>query len=389
MTKENTHRIGIFESLRGALSFGCFSRMSGLHTAITSALNWPMKLFGLFNGTAGFAVYVFMILSGFVIFFLLDKGREGYFRFIFRRFFRLYPVFMLAFVVGIFLNPMQEYIHSHASWKDNPWIQDQLLLTHTDRAYLFQHVLTHIPMLHGMVPDNIIPRSFAAFSGPGWSISVEWQFYLVAPFLFLISRRLAGMIAFGVVAALCLFLPWVFPAFNHGEPMRGFLVSQLHWFFLGTAFFYWYKDFPGLSRREAMIRKVVTVLVLLYLLCWTYFFIPIFIWLFFYGLVVWNRRNPGSLAKHAVRLFDAPWLQYLGQISYPVYLLHWPIIIVESRLLLAWKPQIDRLLAYPILLVTVPLTTVLVAHFVHLWIELPTIQWARDFWSGKRVGVGG
>ena len=85
MNERSTHRITLFESLRGMLSLWVMFAHIGFFTAITSKMTGVMKLFGLFTGSAGFAVYVFMILSGFVISYLLDKGREGYGRFVSRR----------------------------------------------------------------------------------------------------------------------------------------------------------------------------------------------------------------------------------------------------------------------------------------------------------------
>ena len=287
-----------------------------------------------------------MILSGFVIFFLLDKSREGCFRFIFRRFFRLYPVFVLAFCVGVLLNPVHQYIHAHAPWSGNDWIKNQLLLAQNDARFLFQHILTHLPMLHGIVPENLLSRTDAAFSGPGWSISVEWQFYLIAPLLFALSRRLRGFIFLFALVLLWPRVPRLFPGVNHGEAMRGFVMTQISWFYVGMAFFDYYKDFAGFSPKEAKIRKIITVLLPIYVVSRDHYYYPIIIWLFFFGMAVCNRKNPGGLAEMPVRLFSAGWLQYLGQISYPVYLLHWPIIIVASRLVLACNPQIDQLLAY-------------------------------------------
>jgi len=50
-------------------------------------------------------------------------------------------------------------------------------------------LLAHLTMLHGAVPDQILPGSSITYLPPAWSISVEWQFYLVAPFLFAFLKR--------------------------------------------------------------------------------------------------------------------------------------------------------------------------------------------------------
>ena len=46
-------------------------------------------------GAGGYAVKLFIILSGFVITYLLDKRDETYLQFVVRRFFRLFPVFIV------------------------------------------------------------------------------------------------------------------------------------------------------------------------------------------------------------------------------------------------------------------------------------------------------
>src|SRR6185369_4221145 len=62
---------------------------------------------GPFSHIAGhlrpqFAVDIFIILSGFVIFHLLSQG-EDYATFITRRFFRLFPVFAVCFLFALVL----------------------------------------------------------------------------------------------------------------------------------------------------------------------------------------------------------------------------------------------------------------------------------------------
>lgn len=51
--------------------------------------------------TPGYAVDVFIILSGFVIFYLLDHQHLSYRVFICRRFFRLAPLFFLVVLIAI------------------------------------------------------------------------------------------------------------------------------------------------------------------------------------------------------------------------------------------------------------------------------------------------
>ena len=44
-------------------------------------------------------------------------------------------------------------------------------------------------MLHGALPVHWLPESSGSLLNPAWSISTEWQFYLVIPLFFWLVRR--------------------------------------------------------------------------------------------------------------------------------------------------------------------------------------------------------
>ena len=97
---KNNHYIKELEGLRGILAIW----------VLISHLMWgsgftPDKVRGLwaipFSG--GTPVSIFIIMSGFVIFLLLDTQKTNYFEYIIRRLFRLYPIFLITSLVGIFL----------------------------------------------------------------------------------------------------------------------------------------------------------------------------------------------------------------------------------------------------------------------------------------------
>lgn len=64
----------------------------------------------------------------------------------------------------------------------------------SDKAHLPMHALAHLFMMHGAVPNDVLPHSEYAFNMPAWSISLEWQFYLVAPlFIFVLLKQPDGL----------------------------------------------------------------------------------------------------------------------------------------------------------------------------------------------------
>lgn len=89
-------RIHSLESLRGLLALWVVIG----HTITNSG--YADKDLGLLKLAAmpSLAVDVFIILSGFVIFFLLDQQRTPYLQFIVKRWFRLAPVFLTVLIVS-------------------------------------------------------------------------------------------------------------------------------------------------------------------------------------------------------------------------------------------------------------------------------------------------
>ena len=51
------------------------------------------------------------------------------------------------------------------------------------------HLLAHILLLQGVLPQGLLPYAYVTLLGPAWSLSTEWQFYLL---IGLIAPRTAG-----------------------------------------------------------------------------------------------------------------------------------------------------------------------------------------------------
>jgi peptidoglycan/LPS O-acetylase OafA/YrhL len=153
------------------------------------------------------AVTVFIIVSGFVIFFLLDSAREGYGTFIWRRVLRLYPVYLICLLASVPLQSMELAALRQAPWPHplNPGLMD---IAAASLSYLPEQLAAHLAMIHGLLPPSVLPHSPYALLGPAWSLSLEWQFYIVAPAVFwVVSKGLWPAVTLAVVTFAAYFLP--------------------------------------------------------------------------------------------------------------------------------------------------------------------------------------
>lgn len=118
MTDQRTtspDRLALLEGLRGFLALYVVLD----HSLEYSGVDEIAHPLGFLRG-GRYAVNEFVILSGFVIFYLLDKRTEGYRAFITRRFFRLYPIAILMFAVAVPISLLRLWNVTHAGAFTSP-----------------------------------------------------------------------------------------------------------------------------------------------------------------------------------------------------------------------------------------------------------------------------
>jgi peptidoglycan/LPS O-acetylase OafA/YrhL len=238
-----------------------------------------------------------------VIFLLLDRQPTSYAEFMKRRAWRIFPVYLVVLAISAFT--LDEQI---AAIVDSPFHSDRnevrVAILRSTIADFWPHMATHLALLQGVVPGSVLPYAGFAFVGQAWSISLEWQFYLCAPFLLLCFRTRYGLYSLVAFALACHVL-----AFRGGY---GFLPDYAWLFAIGIASYYLWKH----QETFAPLHAIVAAALCLALLCRS---TPLLIWFAVLGALL----SPGApISKRICAILATRPLLMLGRISYPIYMSH-------------------------------------------------------------------
>ncbi|MFZ2619591.1 MAG: acyltransferase [Alphaproteobacteria bacterium] len=296
------------------------------HWSTTVALSHPLIHMKLHN----YAVNVFIIISGFAIAALLDKRPESYRMYIIRRFFRIFPVYLLFLFLSVLAAPWALEIWQHAP--EGIMKAVRIAIASNTITYWGAHLLTHITALHGIVPNRFLPSTDYAFLGQAWSISMEWQFYLIAPvFIPLVLNVLQRQVWSTSQAVLMALGTLTIVGISTLMP-SGFVGRNLHEFTLGMLSFYLLKQ----SHLHPQARLKMAYACLLGIMVILFFksvsTIPYLIWLSVMLSILVKDMPHAGIFTWGSRLLNAAPVQFLGRLSYSIYLSHMLVILVGLKL---------------------------------------------------------
>jgi peptidoglycan/LPS O-acetylase OafA/YrhL len=313
-----------------------------------------------------YAVKVFMMMSGFVIAKLLADKNESYKVFITRRFLRIYPVFLVALAVAILARPLYIPILL-SSGAPLPWHYDRIW--DAENNHFWPHVFAHFSMLYGLIPESTLRYTGIALLGPAWSMTIEFQYYLVAPLLIFVARRFGtkGWITLIVVSGL---LSEVFAA----SLQRNFPTSLpdfLPLFLAGMTSCWIYAQ---MREEEAKVPADILLAgaLLLYLLTrW----LPVTIWGVALALILGNGDSP--LVSKMKSLLNRPSLLFLGRISYSTYLIHYPILWLAKALVACVEPHANPFVVALAFFTLANPATLCASALLYHFVEKPGIDLGR------------
>lgn len=354
------NKIESLDGLRGLMAFWVFI------SHVTTLATLPFEKhegWGRILANGEIPVGIFIILSGFVISLNVMKSQQhNWSEFIIRRFFRLFPVYIIFLLPSVFLLQLQIETLQNIPW-DSSRTADRIRYLSNSQDNFWFHLFLHLTLLHGLVPEALLTNTSYAFMGQAWSLTLEWQFYMAVPCLFYILSRLRSN--HWIIAFLLIFL--VLISLKTGQP--SFLLSYLWLFAIGwLGALYFKHDIPykwkyffavlGVAVFLGFLKKEVAIS------------IPIF------GFVLVAAKFPKQNIYFKIinSALSSKLMIWLGGISYAVYCSHMIVIILLAKTISLLNPSISQFHFQLFLPFGSLLMVLVLSHMAHIFIELPAID---------------
>lgn len=332
------------------------------HRDISQCLDWlaflPITL-------GHFGVAIFFVVSGFCIHLShstsIQKdcptigGSGKLSKFFVRRFWRIYPPFVTAFILFLIGDILNKQISSGSD-------------------ITFQ-AFTHLLLIH-----NLFESTHYGVNPSFWSISIEAQLYLIYPILFLATKKFGWLtsISLTFTIELTLRLLTLTSFFPSEDPYRVFTNGPFNYWFswsIGSFLGECHLRQSGLE----FIRSRFFLFLAVVLAAATWFLRPLEVfefpsaalltaWFLAYklskpGVAPLSHSNPSG--KFLTRT-----LCFFGTISYSFYLLHQPLISLSNSFFVNLGAPVGAASAFGLLFLSIiPIT--LVSWLFYIGIEIP------------------
>lgn len=347
------------------------------HVVQQSGLRDAGRVWHAVFDAGNWGVGVFIIISGFVITHLLLMKQRPYLAYIIPRFMRLAPAYLICTALGGLA-----YIFAANLGGDNWFRAIHGELYETQTKHLAYHVLAHLTLLQGIIPNDVLPLSQYVFLPPAWSVSLEWQFYLVAPLIIWWCRNSTRCVMLVIGVALMAFVYSRYLSHHWRQPSA--LIGSAQFFLIGIASRY------AAPRLAGKVTNPATVAVAALAVGLAVHQLAVGIWLATLAFLFTIPTVTGAADSTFVRLIrialESKVAIYLAERSYSTYLLHWPIMMLLGAVFTRYMGVTGQRLAV-LLLLTIPVTLIMQEALFRLIEEpgrLAGKRWATRI-DGKSV----
>ncbi|MDZ7880527.1 MAG: acyltransferase [Saprospiraceae bacterium] len=326
-------------------------------------------------------VTLFFTLSGFLITYLLlaEKERFGTVavkEFYIRRVLRIWPLYYLIIGLGLFVLPHIPFFH---------------IPQYTEGVhYKFGTKILFYGLLFPNVIANLYP--YMPFIAQTWSIGIEEQFYLVWPWMVKWSKRYLAVLL-GIVFGLIL-ITNVLYAFADLSPdisqastktkvitfaYRFFAMLRISCMAIGGIGAYYLYNFR-MSILRPIFKKWVQIAIVLSVIAMVVMGVEIsrvnheFYSLFFIVIILNLAANPDSVFSMENKIMD-----YLGKISYSIYMWHGIAIIVGLHTARFFNPELNTLTGNAIYYVVTFVLTLALSAASYEWFEMKFLKFKHLF----------
>lgn len=333
-----------------------------------------------FHNTGGhLGVTLFFVLSGFLITYLLLAEKDSFgtinvYTFFIRRTLRIWPIYYLMVFFTLFVFPY-------------------LLTSYPGRLTLDDTRFWPVFLTYLFLVPNVQSMGLGGAGGIFQlsTIGTEEQFYWMWPFLVKYTRHIGAILI--AIAVFITFLPhmigFAIVHFAH-TPLQKDILTKVGLFlphfkinsmaFGGLAAYIYFRKMDKLL--HLFYHPVTQVICLLlgfggWIWGQQFSYFTTEAYSIFFAVIILNMAtNPKTIFK-----IEYPIMEYLGKISYGIYVYHWVIILVilgimqRNHLFTGWAGYKLDFFLYPLVLGL----TVLISHFSFFYFENYFLRWKKKF----------
>jgi peptidoglycan/LPS O-acetylase OafA/YrhL len=339
--------MAFLKSLLDRYILGMKPGMFRLFLAVLVVLHHGLRIFPV--GT--FAVYAFFILSGYWVSRMWNefyiKKDNAFLLFMYSRVFRLYPLYLLCTAIMLLVSKFIILDHYHIHLTPKLGIKE----------YGFMSLL---------LPLNLL--NFKLLN-PAWSLAVEMQFYILAPLIMFLIRKMNITFFFVIILLVSAYF-----TFNRSYKFNETVLAYLVYFLIGMIIYF---KSMKVSRRQVLISLacIAAIVMLNYTIPSLrtallyrqenfvginyYYIFNLLLPFFFVPFIIHNlSQESDKMDRH------------FGDFSYTIYLVHWIVFSVYYQMYNFGGFSKSKFIGYIITISTTIFLSLLIYHFFEKRVEI-------------------